>query len=89
MTKPVDKAAIRERLTKEHDIDFSVDFHTLHSSQTAALSETARSIGYRQSPTASGSLGRSFFEYLNRGASTDATPPATAPASTTRRRPRP
>lgn len=47
-------------------IDIHQDFHTIRASQVEVLVELARVTNYRQPRNASGSVGRTFFEKLQR-----------------------
>ncbi len=60
------KQELRTTLSKYHGIDFGADFHTLNRAQVMTLRETALKVKFRQSPSASGSLGRSFYSYLQK-----------------------
>ena len=63
MSKKADKATIKATLCAQ-GIDFSEDFHTLHSSRVDILVEAAKACGYRKPSSASGSTARYFFQHL-------------------------
>ena len=52
------------RLAKEQGVDFNKDFHA--QSKGEELKAIAVLYGYKKSASASGSIGRSFFNYLVR-----------------------
>ena len=63
MSKQVDKPTVKATLSAQ-GIDFSEDFHTLHSSKVDLLVEAAKVCGYRKPSNASGSTARYFFQHL-------------------------
>lgn len=65
------RAAIRAHMVATDEIDFTADPHSLRWSQQGALSDMAKAISWRKSPSSPLSLGLAFFVYLAR----DASPP--------------
>jgi len=58
------------RLAINAGIDFSLNYHQLGSGEVDKLLAIRRLQGYRKPRSASGSTGRYFFYYLQRGRST-------------------
>lgn len=65
------REAIRAHMSAAEEIDFTADPHALRISQQCALSDMAKAISWRKSPSSPLSLGLAFFVYLSR----DASPP--------------
>lgn len=67
--------AIRRKMTKDearallakHGVDLKKDYHQLNSNDVGKVLAASVFYGYRKSPTASGSTGRMFFQFLQRG----------------------
>jgi hypothetical protein len=52
------------KMAQEMGVDFNKEFHA--QSYGNELAELAKKVGYRKSPSASGSLGREFFYHLQK-----------------------
>lgn len=56
-----------KKLAVQAGIDFSKDFHQLHSNDVDTLLTIRKLTKYRKPASASGSTGRYFFYYLQKG----------------------
>lgn len=65
MAKKISKTAAKQ-LAKKQGINFRQDSSKLSISDKDFLSSLAKLQGYRKPKTASGSLGRYYFEYLKK-----------------------
>jgi len=54
------------KLLKDSGVDLGKDYHQLRSSDVDKVLAVAKLYGYRKSPTAPGSKGRMFFQFLQR-----------------------
>lgn len=78
------REAMRAHLGETNELRFDLDPHELTFSQRSALSDMAKAVSWRKSPTSCLSLGAAFYVYLSR----DAKPARTAtPAPAAPRRP--
>ena len=65
MARRITKQEVKAQLIKL-GVDFSKDYHQLSSGDVGKVLAGAKFYGYRKSPTASGSTGRMFFQFLQR-----------------------
>ena len=56
-----------QRLIQDAGVSLDWDYHQLSSHAVDKVLAVAKLYGYRKSPTASGSKGRMFFQFLQRG----------------------
>lgn len=62
------REAMRAHLGETNDLRFDLDPHELTFSQRSALSDMAKAVSWRKSPTSCLSLGAAFYVYLSRDA---------------------
>lgn len=59
-------ACVAKKRLEKQGIDFSDNFHALHSDDVHLILDASRAAGYRKRRDAPGSTARMFFQYLAR-----------------------